>query len=52
LSKLVLIDDSDLIIKGLCGLIKNAHPTLAMILLRIKDLKKKIEVNYFHVYHL
>jgi ribonuclease HI len=41
-SKLVVIGDSDLIIKGLRRLIKNAHPTLARILLRIKDLEKKI----------
>jgi hypothetical protein len=49
-NKLVVIRDSDLIIKGLRRNIKNAHPTLATIFSRIRELEKRFERdNYYHV---
>jgi hypothetical protein len=47
----VVIGDSNLIIRGLRRLIKNDHPTLIRILLRIRGLEQKFDmVKYYHVY--
>jgi hypothetical protein len=50
-ARLVVIEDSDLIIKGLQRNIKNSHPTLATIFLKIKELENIFDkVSYYHVY--
>jgi hypothetical protein len=49
-NRLVVIGDSDLIIKGLRRHIKNSHPTLATIFSCIRELEKIFErVNYYHI---
>jgi ribonuclease HI len=49
-TRLTIIGDFDLIIRGLCKSLKTTHPNISRTLLRIKDLENKFDkISYYHV---
>jgi ribonuclease HI len=49
-TRLMVISDSDLIIRGLCKSLKTMHPNISKTLLRIKDMESKFDkISYYHV---
>jgi ribonuclease HI len=50
-ARILVIGDSEMIIKGLRRLNKNAHPNLMQIYQRIMNMEQKFNsVSYYHIY--